>query len=108
MATAWVNVHGFPTRYEAFERPGAWCFLDVDWSSVPAPAGGQLRDVRWTEMAVYSNPAARLHAEVRRHPTALQGREYVAEVCRDGHGESLLAHDFPEAVRLASEWLGLS
>jgi hypothetical protein len=74
VATAWVNVRSFPTRYEAFERTGAWC----------------------------------LHAEVRRHPTALQGREYVAEVCRDGHGESLLARDFPEAVRLASEWLGLS
>jgi hypothetical protein len=59
-------------------------------------------------MAVYSNRAAGLHAEVRRHPTTIRGMEYVAEVCRDGRGESLLARDFPEAVRLASDWLGLS
>jgi hypothetical protein len=108
VATPWVLVPGWPTRFEAFARPGVWCALDVDWSTVPAPAGGRLVDVRWLEMAVYSCPAAKLHAEVRRHPTPLKGKEYVAEVYRDGRGDSLLAADFPEAVALASEWLGLS
>ena len=106
-ATAWASVSGFPTRYEAFERPGVWCFLDVDWSTVPAPVGGQIRDARWTEMAVYHNPTTKLDATIRRHPTAINGCEFVAEVYRNGHGESLLAYDFGEAVKLANEWLGL-
>ena len=35
-------------------------------------------------------------------PLGQAGLEYVADVCRENHGDSLLARDFPGAVRLAS------
>jgi hypothetical protein len=106
MPTPWLTTTSFPTRYVAFDNPGAWHFLDIDWSALPVP-DGRIRDVRWTEMAVYSHPPTKAHAEVGRMAVTIRGRSYFADVSRDGRGETLLAFDFNEAVQLAAEWLGL-
>ena len=117
MAIEIIRTQSYPTRYVAFDNPGKWVFLDIDWSSAnyrkdlsyDEQRRGELNtDARWLEMAVYDQPNTKDHAVVRRHPTPLKGgREYVADVCRDGRGDSLLAFDFVEAVKLAEEWLGL-
>lgn len=101
MPTPFRNVppESFPTRYEAFEHQGEWCILDVTDASPAA---------HWLEIAVYSNQAMKTHAEIRRHPTTIKGKRFVADVYRAGHGASLLASDFNGAFDLAADWLGLS
>ncbi len=94
-----VPATAFPTRFEAFERQGVWCLLDLNDASP---------EVHYSEAAVYSNRAADLYADVSRAAGSRKPERWVAEIVRGNHGETFVAPSFVAAFDWANERMGLS
>ena len=104
----------YPTRYEAFDKPGTWqVFTPAEdgsfWHCRRDGKRSNVRDfvaVTATELAVYSGPVKGCYpyAEVRRGPKGT----YSVEVQRDGWGKFYSGFaTLGAAIRGACEMIGL-